>query len=112
MTIQQTPAPAARTLPTAAGVGPKRSLTPQHVMALRAIQDGAVVCHPAWSHHTPGWGWAEGGDVSLNLQVVLTDLQSLRLLAVDTGGRWHVDGDPAVLTEAGRIVLNRLGGAS
>lgn len=110
MTTPMTPAPAVRAAP-AAGAGPKRSLTPQHAMALRAIHDGAVVCHPAGSHHVPGWGWVEGGDMSLSVQAVVNDLHTLRLLAVDRSGRFHVDGDPVRLTGAGRIVLDRLAGA-
>jgi hypothetical protein len=105
----QTPAPTVRTAP-AVGAGPK--LGPQHTMALHAIHDGAVVCHPVGSHHVPGWGWVEGGDMSLSVQAVVNDLHTHRLLVVDTSGRFHVDGDPVGLTEAGRIVLDRIGGAS
>lgn len=112
MTLPMSPALAASaaTIPTAANVGPK--LGPQHTMALHAIHDGAVVCHPVGSHHVPGWGWVEGGDMSLSVQAVVNDLHTYRLLVVDTSGRFHVDGDPVGLTEAGRIVLDRIGGAS
>jgi hypothetical protein len=81
-------------------------------MALQAVATGGVVCHPAGSHHVPGWGWAEGGDVTLTVQAALSDLHALKLLRVDTSGRFHVDGDPVVLSEAGHIVLARLGGES
>jgi hypothetical protein len=94
---------------TTASVGPK--LGPEHKMALHAIHDGAVVCHPVGSHHVPGWGWVEGGDMSLSVQSVVNDLHSHRLLSVDTSGRFHVDGDPVMLTGAGEIVLGRIGGA-
>jgi hypothetical protein len=106
MTQQKTPV---ADRPTAA-TGPKWTVTPHHSMALVAVRDGAVVCHPAWSHHVPGWGWSGGGDVSLPVQNALSDLHSGRLLTVDTTVRDHVDGDPVVLTEAGRLVLERMGG--
>lgn len=105
----QTPVSAAAAALTV-GTGP--TLGPVHKMALHAIHDGAVVCHPVGSHHVPGWGWVEGGDMSLSVQAVVNDLHTYRLLAVDTSGRFHVDGDPVVLTGAGAIVLGRLDGAS
>lgn len=107
----QTPVAVAAAANQAAVAGPKRTLTPLHTMALQAIRDEAVVCHPAWSHHTPGWGWAGGGDVTLTFQGALSELHALRLLRVDTTVRDHVDGDPVTLTGAGDIVLDRLAGA-
>lgn len=110
MTTSRTPSVAVGAAATATD-GPNRALTPHHAMALRAIHDGAIVCHPVGSHHVPGWGWVEGGDMSLSVQAVVNDLHTLRLLAVDTSGRFHVDGDPVCLTGAGEIVLDRIGGA-
>lgn len=80
----------------------KLNPTPQHLAALQAVSDGCVVCHPAWSHHVPGWGWSTGGDVSLPWQTALSDLHHARLVDVDRSGRDHVNGDPVVVTAPGR----------
>lgn len=68
---------------------------------LEAVRDALVVCHPAGSHHCPGWGWASGGDVTLPVQGVLSALLSAGLISVDCSGMWHVDGDPVRVTRAG-----------
>lgn len=83
------------------------TLKPTNVLlvALRAVADEQVVCHPAWSHHVPGWGWAMGGDVALNLQHALSDLLHARLVEVVAASRFRVDGDPVVLTAPGRVRL-------
>lgn len=75
-------------------------MTPGRLVALRAVRDGAVVCHSAGAH-VPGWGWSVGGDVTVTVQESLSELHHARLIDVDRSGRWHVDGDPVALTRAG-----------
>lgn len=73
---------------------------------LRAVRDEAVVCHGPGAH-VPGWGWASGGDVPLVAQDTLSVLHHARLIDVNRSSRWHVDGDPVVLTRAGVDRLSR-----
>lgn len=80
------------------------TLRPTNVLwdALQAVRDRQIVCHPPWSHHVPGWGWAGGGDITLPFQDALSDLHAAKLIEVDRSGRDHVDGDLVVVTAAGR----------
>lgn len=71
------------------------------LMALQAAADGQFVCYPSWSPHVPGWGWECGGDVALHVQGSLSQLHHARLVDVNRSGRFHVDGDPVVLTVSG-----------
>ena len=69
--------------------------------ALRAVASRQVVCHPAGSPHVPGWAWADGGDVGLAMQGVLTELYHARLIHVDRARLSHVGGDPVLVTGLG-----------
>jgi len=68
--------------------------------ALRAVRDGVVVCHGPGAR-APGWAWRDGGDTPLPTQEALSELHHARLIDVNRSGRWHVDGDPVVLTRSG-----------